>query len=345
MAISLVPTIATHYLVEARFHHSPRLASRPRLALQLGAACIAVSIVAGLLVSITAPTIRTASAAEVQGAKALMSDPTTIQRTARALRPNPRNADADQPAMYFDGCWQQRRGTLSPDCTYGPRDAPAKLLLFGDSHAAMWAPALHAIAQRRGWSFVFLAKQGCSPAMTPIWNGPLGRAYTECDAWRETTLRRIERDERPDLIVADGANGYAAMDGSTKLAGVDSGPTLQAGYAKTLARRKATGARVVTMANSPTAPGDIPSCVAGKLDHLDDCAFDRTTAYARPPINRQAAEAVGGIEVLDPAPVICPGARCPAVVGDVLVYRDDNHLTATYSRTLAPWLSAHLPKL
>jgi hypothetical protein len=209
----------------------------------------------------------------------------------------------------------------------------------------MWAPALEEIAQRRGWTFVFLAKQGCPPSMTPMWNGPLGRAYTECDTWRENTLRRIERDEHPDIIVTDSANDYAAMDGGHKLRGVDTPPILQAGLVRTLARLKATGAHVVVMANSPVAPQDVPACVSGHLDDLDACAFDRATAYALPPVNRNAAQIAGDVQLIDPTQVICPGERCPAVVGDVVVYRDDNHLTATYARTLAPWLSAQLPKL
>jgi hypothetical protein len=30
-------------------------------------------------------------------------------------------------------------------------------------------------------------------------------------------------------------------------------------------------------------------------------------------------------------------------MGNALVFRDDNHFTATYARTLAPWLDAELP--
>jgi hypothetical protein len=35
---------------------------------------------------------------------------------------------------------------------------------------------------------------------------------------------------------------------------------------------------------------------------------------------------------------------CPAVIGDALVYRNGSHLTATYVRTLAPWLGERLPE-
>ena len=42
--------------------------------------------------------------------------------------------------------------------------------------------------------------------------------------------------------------------------------------------------------------------------------------------------------VADMTPWVCPRGTCPAVVGDVLVYRVGSHLTATYALTAAPYL-------
>ena len=46
--------------------------------------------------------------------------------------------------------------------------------------------------------------------------------------------------------------------------------------------------------------------------------------------------------LIDPTPVACTEKKCP-VAGDVLVYRTGAHLTATYVRTLTPWLAERLP--
>ncbi|WP_376775099.1 hypothetical protein [Mesorhizobium caraganae] len=32
---------------------------------------------------------------------------------------------------------------------------------------------------------------------------------------------------------------------------------------------------------------------------------------------------------------MCPSGDCPAVIGNVFVWRDTDHLTATYSRSMA----------
>jgi hypothetical protein len=41
----------------------------------------------------------------------------------------------------------------------------------------------------------------------------------------------------------------------------------------------------------------------------------------------------------------CDPRRCLPVVGGVLVYRDDNHLTTLFAETLAPYLQRALPRL
>jgi hypothetical protein len=68
------------------------------------------------------------------------------------------------------------------------------------------------------------------------------------------------------------------------------------------------------------------------------CTFALTKAYSFPTRHRQlAADAAhAGYQVVDPAPWICTSTRCPAIVGNLLVYRDDTHLTAAFSTWLWP---------
>ena len=48
--------------------------------------------------------------------------------------------------------------------------------------------------------------------------------------------------------------------------------------------------------------------------------------------------ALGGGQYADLSALFCAAGVCPVVVGNDLVFRDDNHLTVSYSRTLAPVL-------
>jgi hypothetical protein len=48
--------------------------------------------------------------------------------------------------------------------------------------------------------------------------------------------------------------------------------------------------------------------------------------------------------VLDPTDLLCLADVCPSVIGDVLVYRNSGHLTASFAATLGPWLERRLPR-
>jgi hypothetical protein len=40
--------------------------------------------------------------------------------------------------------------------------------------------------------------------------------------------------------------------------------------------------------------------------------------------------------------LLCTDTTCPPVIGNVVVYRDDQHLAKTYSLTMAPYLRHRL---
>jgi hypothetical protein len=76
------------------------------------------------------------------------------------------------------------------------------------------------------------------------------------------------------------------------------------------------------------------------------CTTARARAVARSGLDQQqAASDLTGVPLIDLADYVCPGEACPAIIGDVLVWRDAHHLTATYARTLAPRLAEELVPL
>ncbi len=89
---------------------------------------------------------------------------------------------------------------------------------------------------------------------------------------------------------------------------------------------------------------NVPQCVSRFLDRLKECATPRSEALGFPKVNTRAAAEVDGVKLIDPTPMICLKMTCPAVIGDALVYRNGAHLTATYVRSLTPWLAERLPE-
>jgi hypothetical protein len=55
-----------------------------------------------------------------------------------------------------------------------------------------------------------------------------------------------------------------------------------------------------------------------------------------------AALRARGVTIIDPITWFCTSSTCPVIVGNVLVYRDVSHITATYARLLAPLLNQSL---
>jgi SGNH domain-containing protein len=330
-AASFVPTIVTHRWIEEPIRRSR---VRVRTTVVAAPATAALVLVAAVGISWSIPSPPTLAAGKAEGA-ARLDRTLALQRSATALRPSPLDADADRGRSYADGCLVEAEGTRSPACVYGDPGSATTVVLFGDSHAMQWFPALDRIARRRGWRLVQLTKAGCPPPDVHVVYAPLRREYPECDAWRADGLRRIAR-ERPALVIATGSVQYRVVG----LGAEASMRALADGYAPTLRRLD----RVIVLSDPPMPPRDIPVCVAGALDDLRRCAFPR-----RPAVARSAAIAAAvrraGVAVIDPVRRFCLATLCPAVIGDVLVYRNSGHITATYAGTLAPWLDRQLPEV
>ncbi len=53
-----------------------------------------------------------------------------------------------------------------------------------------------------------------------------------------------------------------------------------------------------------------------------------------------AATSAGGGEYADLTDLFCTADRCPVIVGNDLVFRDDNHLTIEHAQALSPVVAA-----
>jgi peptidoglycan/LPS O-acetylase OafA/YrhL len=340
--LAWVPTIVSHHLIEERFRRSRSLAARPRRALGLGFACTAAAVLLGISIVSLRPGLATAPESAVAGARAAeRREP--LQERVSSIRPVPARAKADKGRLFADGCLTKGKDQHSKRCVYGDRNGRRTVVVFGDSHALQYFPPLRRLAAARGWRLVGLVRASC----------PIGAVDYQptCNAWRENTLRRIERRERPDLVITSSATDdrFRVKAGGRRLSRGASQPLLEAGYARTFRRLRRTGAKVAVIRDQARAPFEVADCVSEHHDRLRRCVFRPRRRAANAFDARGARRAGRGVKVIDPMGILCPrtprGRRCPAVVGNALVYRDTYHLSATYARTLTPWLGRRLPSL
>jgi hypothetical protein len=163
----------------------------------------------------------------------------------------------------------------------------------------------------------------------------LKRIYWECARFNEGTVSALRR-MGPDLVVTALLRWqYPARtsDASARAQG--------AGMARMLER---VPGRKVILADTPFPSHDVPACLSKHLDDVRPCAVAsyRRTSGDSPARERIAAERSGG-ELVNLGHAICghPG-DCPVVRDGMIVFRDEHHLTATFSRSLAPFMERAL---
>jgi peptidoglycan/LPS O-acetylase OafA/YrhL len=341
VAASWLPTALGHTLVEEPFRRSKRLVALPRRALVLGLGCTAVALGSALLLVDLQPTLKTAPSSEVKGALALKTE-AIPQRRAVAVRPNPLKAWADRGQLYRDGCLVGITGTNSNRCVYGDLEGLRTLILFGDSHAMQYFPPLEKVAEKNHWRLIALTKAECTPAEVEVKSMVEDREYSQCDAWREKELGRIEEAGRSTTVVMAGDTAYTPYGGDgEELSGQAAADAMEAGYLATLSRLRGAGLRTVIIKDTPAAPDEVPACVSEHLDHLASCDFRHHHAWEKE-FEVRAAERAPDAHLIDLTPEICPRGICRAVIGNALVYRDDSHLTATFAHTLSSWVERDL---
>ena len=365
-AASGVLAFATVKLVEDPVRFSPRLRVRPRRSLAVGAGLTAVAVFASVGTAAALPNPnghgQAAAPKAIQvtstpgGRQAAVQDPgearlqslssPIVQAVAKAvsvrtvpanLSPSVAHAHADQPQPVLDGCLVRWLGTQSPTCQYASSTSRTGVVLFGDSHAAMWFPALDQVAQANQWRLEALTKVTCPPVELSIFSPDLGRQYRECDQWRANMLQRI-RVERPALVVLGTARHYSDLY-HFKIYG----PQWTSGLAKEVKEIRATGARVVVLGPAPKPTLDVPDCLSAHLSNAVACLSSRSDAVNAAGVRaeRQAVLGAGG-SYLDITPWLCTQQSCAVMVGNLLAYRDDNHLSTTFTRWVSPVLGSAL---
>jgi peptidoglycan/LPS O-acetylase OafA/YrhL len=249
----------------------------------------------------------------------------------------------EQPARirnpaYSKECDVTRKDTTSSVCAHGDPNATRTVVVYGDSHAAMWIPSLDAIGKQEHWRVVQLTKPACPVPDFPVYSGALRREYTECEQYRTFALAQIEQIH-PDVVILSSAvkDVTLAIDGKSRREGVDE--AWETGLASTIDRIKPHTGRIVVIGDMAypaepgidclTAhPGDVPACNTP----LDEAVYRDHNAMER----RVATE--HGAEYVDVIPWLCTDSVCPAVVGGLATHRDAYHVAENY----AVWLSQAL---
>jgi peptidoglycan/LPS O-acetylase OafA/YrhL len=284
---------------------------------------------AGLAAVDTAPIVRptpSGSPAASDGPIALPAD----------LTPSLSSARKDEERLRGDGCLAFERVTVPPDCEYGVAGAPITIALVGDSHAAHWFPAIEAVALERGWRLVTFVKVSCSFTTLAQRNLALKREYRECATFNEATIARIA-ELQPALTIVVNRRTFRPISGgeTPELAG--------AALGEMVARLPGATAIIV---DTPDPGFDVPACLSKHPTDIQRCAFTEDASDNQSiGLSERVAATASGAQLIDLTESICTTWPCSPISGNVLIYRDEDHMTATFSRRLAARLEVEIAKL
>jgi len=204
------------------------------------------------------------------------------------------------------------------------------IAVVGGSHSSQWLPALKLIAEPAGWDVYAFTKSNC-----PFYLGETvsGKEVGSCPAWNQNVLQTILK-LRPDAVFMT----------STRYDGDVNDEFVPDGYINAWQQLAAANIKVIALRDNPDFEFDVSACVELHGADSPSCALPRHRMLEVPSPTELIRNPPATVRFIDLSNYFCDGQICPPVIGNVLVYRHMNHITATYVRTLAPMLQNELEK-
>ncbi len=215
------------------------------------------------------------------------------------------------------------------DCIFGDPAATRDVYLVGGSHSEQWVIPLNALGREHGFRIIPLVRQSC-PTFA---EDPDGLFEPDCAVFNGQVLERLAEAD-PELVISTTTRPRVELGGRHEEV-PDSYPT----FWRFLEDR---GIPFVGLRDNPWSTFEdgselsVPLCMLD-LDDPVACGID---ADFYQPVDPAAAylRRMPDAKAVDTRGWYCVDGHCPAVIGNIYVYRDSNHLSSPYLLSLTPQL-------
>jgi hypothetical protein len=245
-------------------------------------------------------------------------------------------AKNDRPKPYVDRCHTQQNLSRSlSTCEYGNLKSKTSIVLFGDSHALSWFPAIEKLAIAKRWKLISLTMSSCWPASIPAWNSTTNMLMENCNIWRESTLNDLI-SIKPKAIFVSGTRGFSTVNAKNQiLLGSDRTASWENGMRTTLARLRLATQNLIYISDTPISIVDVPECLRLHPRSIAACAtpFGKSVSLDWLAEDEKVAS-VENATWVDPTSWICTTNPCSPLVGKYEIFVDKGHLTASFAATL-----------
>jgi len=234
-------------------------------------------------------------------------------------------------------------------CTVGAQDnGNPSFLVWGDSHSGAMAPAIDAAASKAGTQGLFAGHASCPPLPGVQLTLP---GYTErCGRFNEAVRDLIKSRHIPLVFLvaywpkyvhdSEMPNEGPFFDPSVPPPLEDRSSSVVATLDTLMADLTKLGTKVVLVSDVPEMGHYMPEAVAKAMmrgastDVAPPLSYiAKRQALSRTILSRFAARY--GATIIDPLPAICSDGRCDSVRNGLPLYKDADHLTATFARELS----------
>lgn len=254
------------------------------------------------------------------------------------MRPTTLEASDDLPITTEQDCISDFRNRAVITCTYGNPHATRTIALAGGSHAEHWITALDILGRQHNFKITTYLKMGCplSTEEVPRIAGS-NDPYPDCKKWVDEVMSRIIQ-EHPDYVFTTTTRPRSAL---------GDGDVMPESYLGIWSAFDEAGIPVLGMRDTPWlidkdgTTYTAADCISAG-GNADSCAMDRNRALDDVNPTLAIANRFPLLKILDMTRAICRPDKCRVVEGNVLVYHDSHHISATYMRTMAKELGRQI---
>ena len=228
---------------------------------------------------------------------------------------------------YFPpGCSPGEKETTSTVCKLGATSAAKTLVVFGDSFAQQWMPAVLAMAERDGWVVVPLVNgSGCAAS---TWKGYAQRPW--CAKWYRWAVGQAKL-LHPDVTLVAGE--WAS----------DTPPSAATGAEALIASAKTFSRTVIVLGVAPLQSKQPVDCLLHRGATTKSCTTIIPSSEAAPNDTVIAAYTKRNhVPFISPLGWFCarpttasPAYWCPLVINRTITRLDVGHVSASYVNELA----------
>jgi SGNH domain (fused to AT3 domains) len=269
---------------------------------------------------------------------ALVAASSSITQLPAHLFPPLRLVGADAAAHFYPAA--KYSCTTDTQCVFGDKRSKRTVVLFGDSHAHMWLPAIVPVALAAKMRLVLLWKPGCPADDVSVWFVNLETVDKSCNAFRAKSITEIRR-LHPAVVLMASRTSDVPVAGSPMMANL----TWTEGAETTIHALQSPTTRVAVIQDITAFSSELPHCLHINSSAIQRCAAPSPNPRTRPRFadERDAATSTGASYVLTQK-WLCTSV-CSPVIGRMVAYFNSEHISATYSEFLSRVIGKELAPL